>query len=148
MAEPVVRVRGQAQLEVPPDLATVSCTVHRSGGSSAEVEAELAAVSQQLSEAVQTYSSVLEAHSISGLHVSPVFGPDPGTTVSGHRGTLTTDLVVADFDALAAIVFVLARIPDSQLDGPYWSLRHDNRLGKPADVATCITLVEAAGGRE
>jgi hypothetical protein len=134
----MVTVRGEAYLDGPPDLATLSCTVHRQGGSAAEVEALLAEASQRLSEVVRTHSDHLEEHSTSGLHVSPVFSPETGATVDGFRGTLSAELVVADVSALPAVVFALAVIEGSQLDGPYWSLRRDNPLHRQARLAAIV----------
>jgi uncharacterized protein YggE len=39
---PIVTVRGEARIEVPPDLATVSVTVHASGSSADQVRDSLA----------------------------------------------------------------------------------------------------------
>ena len=50
MTAPIVTVRGEADLQGPPDLATVTCTLHSSGSSAEIVRGELAQGSQAVAE--------------------------------------------------------------------------------------------------
>ena len=49
-------------------------------------------------------------------------------------------LEVADFEALSELIMGLSRLPNSQIDGPWWSLRRSNpvyrdvRLARIADA--------------
>ena|SRR5215207_7080015 len=90
MTTPIVTVRGEAQLEVPPDLAT------------------------------------LARSSTSGLHIAPIFSRRGGTKITGYRGSFSTQIVVHNFEMLSALIFALTPLPNSQIDGPWWSLRRDN----------------------
>jgi uncharacterized protein YggE len=135
MPAPVVTVRGEAQLEGPPDLATLMFTAHRSGNSAEKVSAQLADASSQLREVVERHTRALEKHSTSGLHVNPVFRPGAATKVQGFRGTFSAELVLADLTALSTVVLALASLPGSQVDGPYWSLRRDNALYRQVRLA-------------
>jgi uncharacterized protein YggE len=126
MSAPIVTVRGQAQLEVPPDLATLSLTAHRAGDSAEQTRVELAEASSRTRELLSEHASAIERSSTSGLHVGPVFSRRSGTKITGYRGSFSTQVVVHDFDALSGIVFALTPLPNSQIDGPWWSLRPDN----------------------
>ena len=126
MTAPIVTVRGQAQLEVPPDLATLSFTVHSAGDSAERTRAELAEASGQIRDLLSRHAEAIERSSTSGLHVAPVFSGRSGTKITGYWGSFSTQIVVQDFDALSAIVFALTPLPNSQIDGPWWSLRPDN----------------------
>jgi uncharacterized protein len=126
MTAPIVTVRGQAQLEVPPDLATLSFTVHSAGDSAERTRAELAEASGQIRDLLSRHAAAIERSSTSGLQVAPVFSGRSGTKITGYRGSFSTQIVVQDFDALSAIVFALTPLPNSQIDGPWWSLRPDN----------------------
>jgi uncharacterized protein YggE len=126
MTAPVVTVRGEARIEVPPDLATFSFTVHSAGDSADRTRAELAEVSGRIQELLSEHAAAIERLSTSGLHVAPVFSRGSGTRITGYRGSYSTEIVVQNFDALSAIVFALAPLPNSQIDGPWWSLRPDN----------------------
>jgi uncharacterized protein len=126
MSAPIVTVRGQAQLEVPPDLATFSFTVHSAGDSAEQTRVELAEASGRTRDLLSEHASAIERSSTSGLHVAPVFSRRSGTKITGYRGSFSTQVVLHDFDALSGIVFDLTPLPNSQIDGPWWSLRPDN----------------------
>ena len=71
----------------------------------------------------------------SGLHVYPEFHRRTPTRITGYRGTFSTTIVVADFDALSELIMGLSGLPDSQLDGPWWSLRRDNAMFREVRLA-------------
>ena len=132
---PLVTVRGEAQLEGPPDLATLSITLHASGDTAAAVRTRLAAGSAQIAQLVQTFAEALEGSSTSGLHVAPVFGRRTPGRISGYAGTFSAQLVLHDFDALSPVVLAATKLPDSQVDGPWWSLRTDSPLHRQVRIA-------------
>ena len=90
-----------------------------------------AAVTQLL----QRFEAALERSSTSGLHVSPVFNRRSPAKITGYQGTFTTQIVVADFDSLSPLVLALTALPNSQIDGPWWSLRPDNQMFRDARLA-------------
>ena len=126
MTAPIVTVRGEAQIEVPPDRATLLVTVHSAGDSAERVRAELADASGRIGGLLDQYAAAIEQSSTSGLHIGPVFHRRTGTRITGYRGTFSTHIVVRDLESLSPIVFALAPLPNSQIDGPWWSLRPDN----------------------
>jgi hypothetical protein len=126
MTTPIVTVRGEAQLEVPPDLATLAFTVHSTGDTVETPRSELAKASTQVRDLLAEHATAIERSSTSGLHVAPIFSRRGGAKITGYRGSFSTQIVVHDFDALSALVFALTPLPNSQIDGPWWSLRRDN----------------------
>jgi uncharacterized protein YggE len=72
------------------------------------------------------HATAIERSSTSGLHVAPIFSRRGGTKITGYRGSFSTQIVVHDFDMLSALIFALTPLPNSQIDGPWWSLRRDN----------------------
>ncbi len=132
---PAVTVRGEARLEAPPDLATFSVTVHSTGPSADAVRDELARVSAQVRVVLDTQSAAVSKFSTSGLHVAPVFGHKSGTKITGYRGSFSTSVEVHAFDALSDIVFALTPLPNSQVDGPWWSLRPENPVYREVRLA-------------
>jgi uncharacterized protein YggE len=134
MSAPVVTVRGEAHLEGPPDLATLGFTAHRSGPGAEKVGTELAEASRLLREVVTTHGPAIEKQSTAGTHVGPVFRPG-SARVHGFRGSFSAELVVSDLAALSQLVFALAAIPSSQVDGPYWSLRSGNPMYRQVRLA-------------
>ncbi|HEX7210747.1 MAG TPA: SIMPL domain-containing protein, partial [Propionibacteriaceae bacterium] len=73
VSAPVVTVRGDAQLEGPPDLATLTLTLHASGDSAERTRGQLAEGSVAVAELLQGYEAAIERSSTSGVHVAPVF---------------------------------------------------------------------------
>ncbi len=135
MTAPIVTVRGEAQLEGPPDLAGLSSTLHASGDSAEATRAELATGSQAVAAVLERFAGVLERSSTSGLHVSPTFNHRNPTKITGYTGTFTTSLTVGDFDALSEIILALSALPGAQVDGPWWSLSPDNPLYREVRLA-------------
>jgi len=135
MTAPMVTVRGEAQIEVPPDLATLSVTVHSAGESSERVRAELAEASSRIGGLLEQYAAAIEQSSTTGLHIAPVFHRRTGTRITGYRGTFSTQIVVHDLESLSPVVFALAPLPNSQIDGPWWSLRPDNAAYRSVRLA-------------
>jgi uncharacterized protein len=126
MTTPIVTVRGEAQLDVAPDLATLAFTVHSTGDSAETPRTELAKASARIRDLMTEHTAAIERSSTSGLHVAPIFSRRGGTKITSYRGSFSTQIVVHDFDALSALVFALTPLPNSQIDGPWWSLRRDN----------------------
>src|SRR4051812_21153561 len=109
MAPPVATVRGEATLSGPPELAGLSLTVHRSADSAAAVRSALAQASAEVTSAVDPHRPALETTTSSAVHVGPVFARQ-GRRVTGYRGTWSTSLSVADFDALGPLVLALSAL--------------------------------------
>ena len=134
-AAPVVTVRGEAQLEGPPDLATLTLTLHASGDSAERTRGQLADGSVAVPKLLQQYEAAIERSSTSGVHVAPVFNRRTPTKIMGYQGTFTTQIVVSDFEFLSPLVLALTTLSNSQLDGPWWSLRADNPMYREARIA-------------
>jgi uncharacterized protein YggE len=134
-AAPVVTVRGEAQLEGPPDVATLTLTLHASGDSAERTRGQLADGSVAVPKLLQQYEAAIERSSTSGVHVAPVFNRRTPTKIIGYQGTFTTQIVVSDFEFLSPLVLALTTLSNSQLDGPWWSLRADNPMYREARIA-------------
>jgi uncharacterized protein len=126
MTPPIVTVRGEAQQEVPPDLASLTVTAHASGPDAARVREILAGASRRLSELTAAHSAAIDSVRTTRLSVVPVYDHRRATRVTGYRGSFTSVVAVHDFDALSALVLALGSLPDAELDGPWWSLRPDH----------------------
>ena len=132
---PLVTVRGEAQLEGPPDLATVALTLHASGDSPERTRSQLAEGSAKVTELLRQFEASLERSSTTGVHVFPVFNRRTPPKITGYQGTFSTQIVVADLESLSPLVLALTALPNSQVDGPWWSLRPDNPMYREARLA-------------
>jgi uncharacterized protein YggE len=135
---PLVTVRGEAQLEGPPDLATVMLTLHASADSPERTRAQLAEGSAKIAQLLLRFEAALERSSTSGVHVFPIFNRRTPSKITGYQGTFSTQIVVADLDALSPLVLALTELPNSQVDGPWWSLRPDNPMYREARLAAIV----------
>jgi uncharacterized protein len=132
---PLVTVRGEAQLEGPPDLATVALTLHAAADSPERTRSLLAEGSAEVAELLQQFEASLERSSTTGVHVFPVFNRRTPPKITGYQGTFSTQIVVADLESLSPLVLALTALPNSQVDGPWWSLRPDNPMYREARLA-------------
>ena len=132
---PLVTVRGEAQLEGPPDLASVALTLHASGDSAEDTRSQLAEGSAKVAQLLAQFETAVERSSTSGVHVFPVFNRRTPPKITGYQGTFATQIVVADLESLSPLVLALTALPNSQVDGPWWSLRHDNAMYREARLA-------------
>src|SRR4029434_10537050 len=132
---PLVTVRGEAQLEGPPDLATLTLTLHASGDSAERTRSQLAEGSTTVSQLLQRFEAAIERSGTSALHVSPVFNRRTPAKITGYQGTFSTQIVVADLEALSPLVLAFTELHNSQIDGPWWSLRPDNPMFREVRLA-------------
>lgn len=135
MSEPVVTVRGEAQLDCPPDLVSFSLIVHRTADRGDKVRAALATASDQVRALLGRLSAAVEQSSTTELHVAPVFGGRGQSKVQGYRGSFSTYITLHDLSALSEVVLGLAPIADSELDGPFWRLRAGNAVYRQVRLA-------------
>src|SRR4029453_4075265 len=132
---PLVTVRGEAQLEGPPDLATFTLTLHASGDSAERTRSQLAEGSTTVSQLLQRFEAAIERSSPRALHAPPVFNRRTPAKITGYQGTFSTQIVVADLESLSPLVLALTELHNSQIDGPGWSLRSDNPMFRGVRLA-------------
>lgn len=135
MTIPVVTVRGEAELACPPDLATISATIHQTGSNADQVRRGLAEASERIRAIVELHRQDLERHSTSGLHVGPTFSGRGARKISGYGGSLSSELVVADFGALPRLLAAVTALDGAQVNGPWWSLRPANPVYRQVRIA-------------
>jgi uncharacterized protein YggE len=135
MSTPLVTVRGEAQLEVPPDRATISVTTQASADTAERVRAQLADASVRLTGLLSDFTLGVVESSTTGLHVAPVFHRRSPGKITGYSGTFSTQVVVGDFEVLSPLVLALAQLPAVQVDGPWWSLSRGHSAPRDARIA-------------
>ena len=139
---PTVTVRGEGQVEGPPELATVSAVLHVSGRTAADVTRSLADLSRQVDAALPDL--LFDSVRTEPLQVTPVFDRRTRDRVVGYTGRYSTSLVLADFDGLSDLVVGLAGLPDVQISGPSWSLRRGSSLEREARLDAVRSAVTRA----
>ena len=135
MNSPVVTVRGEASREVPPDLATLSAGVSVTGPTAERVAADLARGSERLAELIEQFATSVESSGTSGMWIHPLTDRRSGTKITGYRGSFSREVVVRDLDRLSDLVLALSALPQTELSGPWWSLRTDNPVHREVRLA-------------
>jgi uncharacterized protein YggE len=153
--EPVISVRGEAVLEVEPEIAYVSVTVmardkdrHRSLALLAERNGQIAALIKANGEAVEKLES-------EPVRVYPVFKDDkPRERITGYVARAGYQVTISDFGVLGELVAKLADQEMVAVAGPSWRLRPDSQVYREARLAAASDATqrareyaEAFGGR-
>ena len=139
---PTVTVRGEGQVEGPPELATVTAVLHTSGRTAADVTRSLAGLARRVDAAITDL--VHDSVRTDPLSVTPVFDRRSGAKITGYTGRYSTRLTLADFSGLSDLVVALTGLPGAQVDGPLWSLRPGSTLERDARRAAVAAAVARA----
>jgi uncharacterized protein len=151
---PLLSVRGEATLEVPPEIVQVTITVT---ARDAKRERTLELLSKRNGECVEllkSYGDGVERVETSGLAVYPElrsFGRRE--QVRAYRGTVRMDVTVVDFAILGDLVGRAADGEMTTVAGPWWRLRHDSQVHRRVRqdaardaIARAREYAEAVGG--
>jgi len=146
MPDPVVSVRGEASLEVEPEIAVVWVAVQaRDAGRQRAVEL-LARRSGAVSSTIKGFGDAVEKLESQPVNVQPVFKDGkPREKISGYyaRGGFT--VTVRDFAILGELVTGLADADLVTVTGPDWRLRPDSPVYRAARLAAAQDATTRAG---
>lgn len=135
MTAPIVTVRGEAQLTCPPDRAEFTISAIASGSSQERVRSDLASTAAALQDQLAGFEAALAKSSTSGFQLSPTFDRRAGTKITGYRGSFSTTVTVSDFEVLPALIAAASSVPNSEINGPWWSLLPDNPVHREVRLA-------------
>ena len=151
---PLLSVRGEATLEVQPEIVQLTITVTARDPKRERTLELLAQRSSECVELLKGYGDGVERVETSGLAVYPElrsFGRRE--QVKAYRGTVRVDVTVVDFTILGDLVARAADGEMTTLAGPWWRLRHDSqarrRVRRDAArdaIARAREYAEAVGG--
>jgi uncharacterized protein YggE len=147
MPEPVISVRGEANLEVEPEIAVVWVAVQARDASRQRAVELLATRSGALSSTIKGFGDAVEKLESQPVNVQPVFkdGNKPREKISGYyaRGGFT--VTVRDFAILGELVTGLADADLVTVTGPDWRLRPDSPVYRAARIAAAKDAATRAG---
>ncbi|MBW8483820.1 SIMPL domain-containing protein [Actinomadura parmotrematis] len=121
---PVISVRGEAVLEVEPEIAHVTVRVQAQDADRRAALDALAARNGRALELVRSYGEAVERAETGGLWVTPLVrhGRREGG-VRAYQGTAWIELAVTDFTVLGELVARLGDLERTAVHGPRWALR-------------------------
>lgn len=125
-AEPVVSVRGEAQLEVPPELARLWLAVAAQDRQRARVIERLDQRAVALRQVLDGFGEAVERVETTGVNVSPRLKPGKGDEqVVGYAGSVrfTVTVPAGGFGRLAELIVAASAVEQVEVHGPNWELR-------------------------
>lgn len=151
---PLLSVRGEATLEVPPEIVQLTITVTARDPKRERALELLSKRSGECVELLTSYGDGVERVETSGLAVYPElrsFGRRE--QVRAYRGTVRLDVTVVDFAILGDLVARAADGEMTTLTGPWWRLRNDSQVHRRVRqeaardaIARAREYAEAVGG--
>jgi uncharacterized protein YggE len=120
--DPIVAVRGEAQREVPPELARFAVSVAARDRDRQATLTRLASRADEVRALIDGYGAAVERREAGNLRVSPEL-KKAGEKVVAYHGSVTTTVTVVDFGVLGEMMLRLADLDQTSISGPWWELR-------------------------
>ena len=121
---PLLSVRGEAVLEVPPEVVQLTITFAARDPKRERALELLSRRNQECLDLLKGYGDAVEKVETSGLAVYPELRPGGRREqVRTYRGTVRIDVTVVDFAVVGDLVARAAEGEMASLGGPWWRLR-------------------------
>lgn len=152
---PHVTVRGEATLDVEPELCRVFVTTSARGPDRHNALEDLTRRNRLVLDLVKEYPEAVEALETGALVITPELREHGrGERVRAYVGQVRTQAVLTDFTVLGELTTRLAVLDLTRIDGLVWSLRPDSpahrearRRAVNAAVRRAREYAEALGAR-
>lgn len=130
---PRVAVRGEARLEVDPEIAVLSITVSARGTDRKAALKDLTRRNSQAIDLIKSYGDAVEKLETGTFTITPQL-TDKGRheRVRAYHGRVHATATLADFSALGELATRLADLDLTSVDGPWWALRPDSPAHREA----------------
>ncbi|MFF4651836.1 SIMPL domain-containing protein [Streptomyces sp. NPDC001380] len=125
---PTVAVRGEAELEVDPELARLLVTVSARDRDRGRTLTRLTERLDALRRHIASFGAAVERADTGSLWVQPEYRDTkrPGERVSGYRGSAELRITVVEFGVLGELLLGIADRELTVVAGPWWGLRPDS----------------------
>lgn len=153
--QPVISVRGEATLEVEPEIAVVAVTIQARDRDRRTVLDRLASRNRQLTDLVKSHGEAVEKLESGAASIYPEFRDKKASErVGRYLGRATMTITVRDFTVLGELVTAIADEDLVTVAGPWWQLRPGSAVYREARLAAARDAMlrareyaEAFGGR-
>jgi uncharacterized protein len=144
--QPVISVRGEASLEVEPEIAIVSVIVQARDRDREKVLRRLADRNKQLTGLIKGYGEAVEKLESGSAHVRPELKEKrAGERVAGYLAQAGLRVTIRDFTVLGELIMSLADAELVTVEGPWWALRPDSPVYREARLAAARDATARAG---
>jgi uncharacterized protein YggE len=146
MPEPVISVRGEASLEVEPEIAIVWVSVQARDPDRHRAVELLARRTDAVSATIKGFGEAIEKLESQPVSVQPVFKDGRAKErISGYVAQAGFTVTVRDFAVLGEFVTGLADAEMVSVTGPDWRLRPDSPVYRAARIAAAKDATRRAG---
>lgn len=124
---PRVAVRGEARLEVDPEIAHLGITVSARGSDRRTALEDLTRRNAQVLDLVKSYGQAVEKLETGAFAITPqLTAKGRHERIHAYHGRVHLSVTIADFTALGELSTRLADLELTQVIGPSWALRPDS----------------------
>jgi hypothetical protein len=144
--QPVISVRGEATLEVDPEIAVVGVTVQARDRDRETVLRRLADRNREVTDLIKGYGEAVEKLESGPVSVRPELKEKrAGERVAGYFATASTTVTIRDFTVLGELIVRLADTELATVDGFWWALRPGSPVHREARMAAARDATVRAG---
>ncbi|GAA4334143.1 SIMPL domain-containing protein [Streptomyces venetus] len=130
---PRIAVRGEARLEVDPEIARIGITVAARGRDRRSALDDLTRRNAAVLDLVKSYGDAVEHLETGAFSITPeLVKHGRGERVRTYHGSVHVTAEVTDFTALGELTTRLADLELTRVDGPWWALRPDSPAHREA----------------
>ncbi|MFF4429159.1 SIMPL domain-containing protein [Streptomyces sp. NPDC001513] len=121
---PRVAVRGEARIEVDPEIARIGITVSARGTDRRTALDDLTRRNNTVLDLIKSYGDPVEKLETGSFSITPeLTRHGRAERIRAYHGRVHITAEVSDFTALGELTTRLADLELTQVDGPWWALR-------------------------
>ncbi|MFF6876467.1 MULTISPECIES: SIMPL domain-containing protein [unclassified Streptomyces] len=142
---PRIAVRGEARLEVDPEIARIGITVAARGRDRRSALDDLTRRNAGVLDLVKSYGDAVERLETGAFSITPELTKHGrGERVRTYHGSVRVTAELTDFTALGELTTRLADLDLTRVDGPWWALRPDSPAHREARKKAVHEAVQRA----
>ncbi|MFH9015794.1 SIMPL domain-containing protein [Streptomyces sp. NPDC017943] len=142
---PRIAVRGEARLEVDPEIARIGITVTARGRDRRSALDDLTRRNSTVLDLVKSYPDAVERLETGAFSITPELTKHGrGERVRTYHGSVHVTAELTDFTALGELTTRLADLDLTHVDGPWWALRPDSPAHRDARKKAVHEAVQRA----
>ncbi|WP_455354306.1 SIMPL domain-containing protein [Streptomyces sp. SYSU K217416] len=124
---PRVAVRGEARIEVDPEIARIGISVSARGTDRRSALEDLTRRNAAVLDLIKSYGDAVEKLETGAFSISPeLTRHGRGERIRAYHGRVHVSAELNDFTALGELTTRLADLELTRVDGPWWALRPDS----------------------
>ncbi|MFG2296848.1 SIMPL domain-containing protein [Streptomyces sp. NPDC048603] len=142
---PRVAVRGEARLEVDPEIARIGITVSARGTDRRTALEDLTRRNNTVLELIKSYGDPVEKVETGAFSITPeLTRHGRGERIRAYHGRVHITAELNDFTTLGELTTRLADLELTRVDGPWWALRPDSPAHGQARRQAVLEAVQRA----